>query len=233
MIAKEGLIFIWIGVIATGGFLLTSVKFDNKFLFSLSVIFGILTLFTVFFFRDPERQSPSGDKILLSPADGKIISIDKVENNYIGGTAFKISIFLSVFDVHINRIPIDGTVDYIKYNPGKFFAAFQEKSSNLNENNEIGLKIDNGQKLIVKQIAGVIARRIVCNIKENDFVSSGKRFGLIRFGSRTELIIPESSDIKIKLGQQVYGGKTIIGYLSENIQTKTDLIEKRGNDVKL
>jgi len=192
-----------------------------------------LTLFTTFFFRDPERQTPTGENMLVSPADGKIIGIDKIENDYIGQPSVKISIFLSIFDVHINRIPVDGVIDHIKYNPGKFFAAFQEKSSDLNEQNEIRIITKNGHKLIVKQIAGLIARRIVCNIKKDESVSAGKRFGLIRFGSRTELIIPESSELKIMLGQHVYGGKTVIGYLTDNIPAEEDLIEKRGNDVEL
>jgi phosphatidylserine decarboxylase len=233
MIAKEGLIFIWIGVAFTAGFLFTSIKYDSKLLFSLAIIFCLLTLFTTFFFRDPDRQIPTGKNIFVSPADGKVIGIEKVENDYIGQPAIKVSIFLSVFDVHVNRISIEGVVDYIKFNQGKFFAAFEEKSSNLNENNEIGIITQSGQKYIIKQIAGLIARRIVCNINEGDTVTTGSRFGLIRFGSRTELIVPESANIEVKLGQHVYGGETIIGHLPEDISTEYDTVENRGNDVEL
>jgi phosphatidylserine decarboxylase len=233
MIAKDGLIFIWIGVAATAGFLFTSIKYDSKLLFSLAIIFCLLTLFTTFFFRDPDRQIPTGENILVSPADGKIIGIEKVENDYIGQPAVKSSIFLSVFDVHINRISINCVIEYIKYNPGKFFAALEKKSSDLNENNEIGIVTQSSQKYIIKQIAGLIARRIICNVYKGDTVMTGDRFGLIRFGSRAELIVPESSDILVKLGQHVYGGETIIGHLQEHIATDYDKVENRGNDVEL
>lgn len=218
MIAREGLVFIFIGLAVTAVFTFTAVRYDNKLLFSGSVIFGLLTLFTIFFFRDPAREIIAEPDILLSPADGKIVAIDTLDNDpFIGGQALKVSIFLSVFDVHINRIPTTGTIDYVKYNPGKFFAAYEEKASLLNEQTEIGMTAQNGEKVIFKQIAGLIARRIICHLEKGQKVSAGDRFGLIKFGSRTDLIMPFGSELKIEMGQKVKGGLTTIGYLKKMI----------------
>ncbi|KAA3631497.1 MAG: phosphatidylserine decarboxylase family protein [Calditrichaeota bacterium] len=218
MIAKEGIIFIIIGLVLTVGFLLPALKYDSKVLVSFSVLFAVLTIFTSFFFRDPERTFQHQERILVSPADGKVIGIDTLDfHEFIGGPAKKISIFLNVFDVHVNRIPADGKIDYVKYNPGKFFAAFEDKASELNEQTEIGMTDKSGNKLVFKQIAGLIARRIVCKISEGDSVTAGDRFGLIRFGSRTELFVPIQSDISIKVGQRVVGAETIIGFLPNKI----------------
>ena len=211
MIAKEGLIFILLGLFITAGFLFTAVKYDNKFLFSFSIIFCVLTLFTTFFFRDPSRAIPDNKNFILSPADGKVINIEKIENNeFIGGSATKVSIFLSVFDVHINRIPATGKIDYIKYNPGEFHIAYTDKASELNEQTEIGMTTEDGNKIIFKQIAGIIARRIVYYLDEGDVVDAGARFGLIRFGSRVEIFLPEVYQLKIKQGDKVSGGSSII-----------------------
>lgn len=125
----------------------------------------------------------------------------------------KISIFLSIFDVHINRIPASGRIDYVKYNPGKFFAAYKDKASQLNEQTEIGITTEAGHKIVVKQIAGLIARRIVCKLREGDAVSVGNRFGMIRFGSRAELFVPVNSKLQVETGEHVKGGQTVIGYL--------------------
>lgn len=232
MIAREGLIFIFIGLAITAVFILTAVRYDNKLLFSGSVIFGLLTLFTLFFFRDPVREVKEVPNILVSPADGKIVAIDTLENeSFIGGKALKVSIFLSVFDVHINRIPTSGKIDYVKYNPGKFLAAYEDKASLVNEQTEIGMTADSGGKLIVKQIAGLIARRIVCKLEENQTVATGERFGLIRFGSRTDIIMPFNSDLKIAMGQKVKGGLTTIGYLKEAVSKAEPAGEENVNEL--
>ncbi|NOY87846.1 MAG: phosphatidylserine decarboxylase family protein [FCB group bacterium] len=233
MIAREGLAFIFIGAVLTIGFIITAVRYDNKVLLVVSLVFAILTLFTTFFFRDPQRGFTPHDNLLLSPADGEIIAIEDIQNDsFVGGKAIKISIFLSVFDVHINRIPATGVIDYVKYNPGKFFPAYREKASLYNEQTEIGLTASAGQKLIVKQIAGIIARRIVCHLKKGENVTVGERFGLIKFGSRTELIIPADSKLLVKKGDHIYGGKTIVGYLSGVINSK-EHNKNRGSNVEL
>jgi len=151
---------------------------------------------------------------LALPADGRIVGIDTVDNHpYVGGRAVKISIFLSMLDVHINRVPATGTVDYVKYNPGKFFAAYKDKASYLNEQTEIGITTDSGDKIVVKQIAGIIARRIVCRLREGESVRVGEKFGMICFGSRTDLFVPLDSDLRVHMGDHMKGGLTVIGYL--------------------
>jgi phosphatidylserine decarboxylase len=158
------------------------------------------------FFRDPDRKIPQGDDLILSPADGKIMNIDTNEN----GTT--ITIFLSVFNVHINRVPVDGIVKRVTYKPGKFLAAFKESASIENERNEIEIQTPKGN-VIVHQIAGLIARRVVCRLKEGQTVKAGDRLGLIRFGSRVDIFLPPSAIIEVKKGQKVNGALTILGIL--------------------
>lgn len=222
MIAREGLPFISVGLFLTIVLILVAVRYSSHWFFGLSILLAILTLFTTYFFRDPDRSFAARENILVAPADGKIVQIKEIANHpFIGGPAVQISIFLSVFDVHINRVPADGVVEYVKYNPGKFLAAFEDKASELNEQTEIGIKSSSGEKLVVRQIAGMIARRIVCRLKQGEAVSAGERFGLIRFGSRTDLIIPATSEIKVELGQQVTGGETVMGYLRSEVVSGT------------
>ncbi|MFZ1683791.1 MAG: phosphatidylserine decarboxylase family protein [Candidatus Zixiibacteriota bacterium] len=215
MIARDGYPFILIGLIVTVILILVSTKWDSGWIFGAAVVFGILTLFTTFFFRDPDRSVPVTPGMLVSPADGKVIRIDTLETHpFVGGPTIKVSIFLSVFDVHVNRIPADGRIEFVKYNPGKFFAAWADKASELNEQTEIGMTTSQGSKIVFKQIAGLIARRIICRLKPEQTVAAGERFGMIRFGSRTELFVPAGSRIDVKVGDMVAGGKTIIGYLA-------------------
>ncbi len=234
MIAREGLPFIAIGLVLTILLILLASKFDSKSLFIVSLIFGLVTLFCTFFFRDPQRSFTPDPYALVSPADGRVLAIDTLDNQpFIGGKATRIAIFLSVFDVHINRIPVSGVVDYVKYNPGKFFAAFEEKASLLNEQTEIGITTTSGDKIICKQIAGIIARRIVCRLHDGDTVKAGQRFGLIRFGSRTELFVPVVSDIRIKVGDHLAGGKTILGHLPDPARAGTTTDSVKGRNVEL
>ncbi len=214
MIAREGLPFILIGFALTLVLILGASRWNSGWLFGFSVAVGILTLFTTFFFRDPSRTPEPIPGALVSPADGTVIRVDTVDSPaYIGGKAVKVSIFLSVFNVHVNRVPASGRVDYVKYNPGKFFAAWADKASELNEQTEIGMTTVGGQRIIFKQIAGLIARRIVCRLTPQEDVQAGERFGMIRFGSRAELFAPAESSINVKRGDKVAGGKTIIGFL--------------------
>lgn len=214
MIAREGLPFILIGLLLTAACIWGANRFDSRWLFGSALLFGILTLFTLFFFRDPDRSFEKSAGILVSPADGKVIDIRTGSGHpYLEGEYTKVSIFLNVFDVHVNRIPASGVIDYMKYNPGKFFAAFEDKASELNEQTEIGMTTKSGHKIMFKQIAGLIARRIVCRVKQGDKVEAGVRFGLIRFGSRTELFVPKGTELRIRVGERVVGGETIIGML--------------------
>jgi len=171
-------------------------------------LFG-LSVFCFYFFRDPVRNIPEGKNMILSPADGKIVKIKDVNDPDLG-VAQSVSIFLNVFNVHVNRMPIDGTFNDVKYKKGKFLAAFDHKASDENEQTEITITSKVGT-IKVKQIAGLIARRIICYAKNGETMEIGSRLGFIRFGSRTDLIIPKHVNLSVKLGQKVIGSKTIIG----------------------
>ncbi len=173
----------------------------------------VLTLFVLFFFRDPERTVPEGKDVVVSPADGRVIVIkDIFEPTYLKQDVKQISIFLSVFNVHVNRAPISGTVETVKYNPGKFHVASVDKASLDNEQTAMVI-VHGTQKVLVKQIAGLIARRIVCYAKPGDTVRTGERYGLIRFGSRVDIFLPKDAEIKVKIGDRIKGSRDIIGVL--------------------
>ena len=207
--AREGLPFIFIGAFLTVLFLYFGFVL-------LTILTGVLCLFTMFFFRDPTRETQVPEKSVLTPADGKVLEIRhlKDENNPLGAPAVKVSVFMSLFSVHVNRIPVGGKILTILYNPGKFFSANLDKASEQNENNRITLQTDDGRRIVLVQIAGLIARRIVCWIKEGDHVRTGQRFGLIRFGSRLDLYLPDDSRIIVQPFHNVKAGETILGYLS-------------------
>ena len=182
--------------------------------FSWAWFFSLLTVFVISFFRDPERSIPPGDKAILSPADGKIIRIEPcTEERFLKGPAIKISIFMSVFNVHVNRIPLSGRIAEAAYRPGRFVSANLDKASAANEQNALLLETPGGARILFVQIAGLIARRIVCWIKRGDTVERGRRFGMIRFGSRVDVYLPPDTQIQARLGQKAYGGQTILGYL--------------------
>lgn len=172
---------------------------------------GFLLLFTAYFFRNPKRHIPAESSAILSPADGVVMSVINVhEDKYLGGAAKKVSIFLSVLNVHVNRTPLAGEVEYIKYVPGKFLPAFKSHASEINERNYLGIKSD-GIRIMVCQITGFIARRIVCYAKAGDWLDRGQSFGMIKFGSCTEIYVPEGVEILVAPGERVKGGETIIG----------------------
>ena len=185
-----------------------ALKADRPWLWLLSFFLLFLTLFLAYFFRDPERTIPSIENLILAPADGKVIAIEPAsEPLFLKSQAQKISIFLSPLDVHINRIPASGKVDYLSYLPGKFLAAYKDKASTDNEQTAIGISTPNG-KILFKQIAGVLARRIVCRLKLGQDVQIGERFGMIRFGSRVDIFLPEGLELKVQKGDKVVGGET-------------------------
>lgn len=183
---------------------------------ALGLFFFSLSLFFAFFFRDPLRQVPrESGSVVVSPADGRIMKVEKIyEPHFLGSEAWKVSIFLSIFDVHVNRSPYKGSVRFRRYIPGKFRAAFREDVSSNNERNLIGLHTEHGNMLVV-QIAGLIARRIVCWIDAGDTVDQGARIGMIRFGSCTELYLPVSVTIRVKEGERVRGGESILGEIKK------------------
>jgi len=173
----------------------------------------VLTLFVLFFFRDPERRVPAGKDLVVSPADGRVIVIkDVFEPTYLKQDVKQISIFLSVFNVHVNRAPVEGAVEVVKYNPGKFHVASVDKASLDNE--QTAMVIASGKhRILVKQIAGLIARRIVCYAKPGDAIRQGERYGLIRFGSRVDLFLPKETELRVKVGDRIKGARDIVGVL--------------------
>ena len=184
---------------------------------TLFVVFLIVLIFTCYFFRDPERVVPLGDDILTSPADGLITNISEIK---IGNKKYtKVSIFLSVFNVHIQRIPISGEITKVDYFEGKFINATLDKASEENERLKLTIKSKNNL-IHVTQIAGLIARRIICNVKSKDKINQGDRYGIIKFGSRVDIEFPENFDLLVSVGQQCIGGETIIAQENKNSKTK-------------
>jgi phosphatidylserine decarboxylase len=173
---------------------------------------GIATLAIAGFFRDPERRIPSGEGLVVSPADGRVVSIADVSSgSRFAGAVTRVSIFLSPLDVHINRMPVAGTVQEVRYQPGKFLPAYKEEASERNEQNSLKV-VDPQERLFgIVQVAGVLARRIVCWVKPGDTLDRGERFGLIMFGSRTDLYLPRGCKLEISEGQKMKGGETIVG----------------------
>jgi len=181
--------------------------------YRLSLIIVSLAVlgFATNFFRDPERIIPKGENIIIAPADGKVVVVKKIfDNEFFHSDVWQVSIFMSPLNVHVNRNPISGVVKHTRYVKGEYFAAFEDKASEKNEQMIVGLESANG-KVMFKQIAGFVARRIVCSLKSGDTVNAGERFGMIKFGSRVDVFLPLSVDIKTKIGDVTVAGETIMG----------------------
>lgn len=187
---------------------------DKTLRFGLLGLLLALVAFTFNFFRDPERVTPQDDSLILAPADGKVVLIQEVkEVEYLGTDAVQVSIFMSPLDVHVNRYPISGTVTYFKHFPGEYLVAYEEKASLRNERTHIG--IENGRcKILFKQIAGFVARRIVAPIHVGDVARAGERFGMIRFGSRVDVLMPKSVVVKVKVGDRTVAGETVLAVIA-------------------
>ena len=179
-----------------------------------ALIFLGLTGFVLYFFRDPVRVLPNEPGAIVAPADGKVIVVKEVEDTrFLGERAQKISIFMNVFNVHVNRIPLAGTVQQVRMQAGRFYAADKEKAELHNEYCALTIATEGGQRYAVVQIAGLIARRIVCRAEIGDKVVAGERYGLIRFGSRVDLYLPLEASIAVKIGDKVRSGESLLGYL--------------------
>lgn len=180
----------------------------------LAILPGILFLFVLYFFRNPNRKIAADPFALVSPADGVVMDIERVyEENFFNGESVRIRIFLSLFNVHVNRVPMSGTVVYTAYRPGQMLPAFKSHASELNEKNFIGVENEH-VRFLVTQVTGFVARRIVCWVKKGDNLTKGERFGLIKFGSCTELFIPPQVEVTVKAGDKVKGGLTVVGRVS-------------------
>jgi len=206
-VAQPGLILILIAILFTG----------MLFYFGWTVFAWIsfaLTLFICWFFRDPDRVIPKDNKSLISPSDGKVIVVEKQSGcEYLIGPCTKVSIFMNVFNVHVNRVPFDGIVQKVRYSPGKFINASFDKASIHNERSALIVKTVSGGDYAVVQIAGLIARRIVNCVKEGEKIRKGDRYGMIRFGSRLDLYLPHDFDVAVHIGEKTKAGSTIIGHM--------------------
>jgi len=196
------------------GTVLASLFVDVRFVrFGIIAVLALLLLFTLYFFRDPDRTPPKGDDLVIAPADGEIVSIMPLrEDEFLKKDAIQVSIFMSPLNVHVNRFPVSGTVGFYRYIPGEYLMAYEEKSSLRNERTLIG--IENARsRVLFKQIAGFVARRIVAQVKVGDQAVAGERFGMIKFGSRVDVIVPREAAVRVKLGEKTVGGETVLAVL--------------------
>lgn len=215
MIAREGystilVVFLFSILIALGA------SFGPSWLgYIIYPLLILLCGLILYFFRDPKRTSPTDKNLILSPADGKVVLIQKIEENeYIGQPATQISIFLSPLDVHVNRVPVSGNLEFVKYYPGKYLMAWEDHASEMNERAHFGVKHDSGMKILFKQITGFMARRIVYHLSEGERIKAGQRFGIMKFGSRMDVILPEGVDIKVQKGDKTVAGESILAEIS-------------------
>ncbi len=208
-IAPEGWPFIFIGLALTAALAVIAWAWPG-WAVALPVLAAVLTVWVVAFFRDPERPGRRGDTLVIAPADGRVLSVAEVdEPMYLHRKAKRVSIFMNVFDVHVNRFPVSGEVDIVHYNPGEFFTASLEKASLLNEQASVGIVGPKGP-LVVRQIAGLVARRIVTDVAPGDAAVQGERFGMIRFGSRVDTFLDPAATVRVTPGQRVRAGQTVL-----------------------
>jgi len=208
-VAKEGLPFIALAALLT---LVAALLAWPK----MALLLSLVTLFVVYFFRDPERIiTTHDDKTILCPADGRVIGVDRIDEcPFIAGKTMRISVFMNVFNVHVNRAACAGRVEKVLHKPGMFFAADDKKAALENESCTTVLRLPSGQEVAMVQIAGLIARRIVCWLQEGDEIKAGERFGLIRFGSRVDIYLPDDSQVKVFPGRKVKAGETVLAFLA-------------------
>ena len=212
--AREGLLYIAIAALVAAGTFGVALNRRSWPLWIFAFLLTIIALWVAYFFRDPERTGPRGDQVVVSPADGKVVLIQEVdEPAFMGGRARRISIFMNVFNVHVNRYPVTGAVTYVHYNKGKFLNAADEKASLENEQSSVGIETSRG-RVMMRQIAGLIARRIITYSKVGDHAEQAQRMGLIKFGSRVDVFLPLDAVVKVKIGDAPLAGSTVIAELA-------------------
>jgi phosphatidylserine decarboxylase len=211
--AREGYPFIGLATLLAIGAYALALGRRSYALWLVAVLLTLVALWVAYFFRDPERAGPRGDQYVVSPADGLVLPVAQVdEPNFMRGASQRISIFMNIFNVHVNRYPIDGEIRHVHYNPGKFMSAHRDKASLENEQMSVGIEGARG-RILVRQIAGLIARRIVNYSREGTRANQGQRLGLIRFGSRVDVFVPPGAVIKVAPGQKVQAGTTVLAEL--------------------
>lgn len=190
---------------------------NHWFSYVLYTAAALLLAFMLYFFRDPDRNITEGENLVLSPADGNIVLVKEVEEErYIKGPAKQISIFLSPLDVHVNRTPISGLLEYVQYHPGKYLMAWDHRASDLNERADFGVEHSSGTKIFFRQITGFLARRIVYHIEEGDQLKAGERFGMMKFGSRMDIVVPADVEVNIAEGDRAVAGETILATIKDS-----------------
>ena len=214
--AREGLVFIALAALIAAGTYAAALNRRSWPLWLLAFCVTIVALWVAYFFRDPERSGERGARLVVAPADGKIVMVTEVdEPAFLHGRALRLSIFMNVFNVHVNRYPVDGVVKYVHRNPGKFLNAAGDKASLENEQNSVGIEVGS-QRVLVRQIAGLIARRIVTYSREGDRVEQGQRMGIIRFGSRVDVFLPTDARIRVRPGELTTAGVTVLAELPQS-----------------
>jgi phosphatidylserine decarboxylase len=204
-VARAGYPFIFASAFATAVFALLGMA-------AMAIAGLLITGFICFFFRDPDRLIPLGEGVVVSPADGKVVKVEAVEQTpYFEGACTRISVFMSIFNVHVNRVPHEGTIRRVHYHPGKFFSANLDKASTDNEHNALLLESPSGRRVGFVQIAGLVARRIICAVQPGDVLERGQRFGLICFGSRLDIYLPVDTTVQVAKGDKVQAGSTVVG----------------------
>ena len=212
--AREGIAFIIIAALIAAAAYTAALTRRSWPLWLLAFGLTLVALWVAYFFRDPERSGARGEQWIIAPADGKVVMVTEVdEPTFLHGRAIRVSIFMNVFNVHVNRYPVSGTVRYVHRNPGKFLNAAGEQSSLENEQTSVGLE-SGGRRILVRQIAGLIARRIHTYSREGERVEQGERMGIIRFGSRVDVFVPPGSAVRVKVGDTTVAGTTVIAELT-------------------
>lgn len=213
-VAREGVLFIVIAWLLALGAIALGVTRHSAVWSIVAILLVVIAVWVVYFFRDPERTGERGDNVAVSPADGLVVMITEVdEPSFLATRALRISIFMNVFDVHVNRYPVNGHVRFLQYNKGKFLHAAHEKASLDNEQMSVGIE-SGARRLLVRQIAGLVARRIVSYAKVGDAAVQGDRMGIIRFGSRVDVFIPALSVVRVKVGERTVAGTTVLADLA-------------------
>ena len=214
MIAKEGRLILFSMLLILFPFGVYANASGNKILYYLYLIFGSFYIFTIYFFRDPDRKISLDSSAILSPADGRVVSINTINDSDIGKSSQVISVFLSLFDVHAFRYPFNGEIKRVSHKKGKFIAAFNHNASEVNEQIEIVIDASN-LTIKIKQIAGLVARRILCYAKPNQIIEKGTRMGFIRFGSRADIVVPSNVNVCINIGEKVKAGESAIARINK------------------
>ncbi|MDX1546286.1 MAG: phosphatidylserine decarboxylase family protein [Rhodothermales bacterium] len=215
MIAREGYLIVAVAAVLGAALVVVGFQLPAGWRWVLFVLAALVLAFTLYFFRDPRRTPPrEAANLVLSPADGKVVLIEEVhEPLYLKGPARQLSIFLSPLNVHVNRIPADGVIEYDEYVPGEYLVAWHEKASEKNERSQLGLRHPYGMKILFKQIAGAVARRIVYHVRVGDEVRAGDRFGIVKFGSRMDVLVPPEVTFDVAVGDRVTAGVTVLAHL--------------------